>query len=178
MYYAMDIARYIINFCIDIGNPISNLKLQKILYYVQAAFMIEECEPCFNEEIAKWRHGPVVIDVYQSYKKFIGGTINERQEEYIDYELANYEFVSNFLIKRVTKTFDADIIKERHRKLINKVVLGLIGMDDWDLVQKTQEEDPYINTEKDEIITIASIYAYFNNSFINEGRIYGKYYTK
>ena len=173
MYSAMDIARYIINFCIDIGNPISNLKLQKILYYVQAAFMLEECEPCFNEEIIKWRHGPVVINVYKSYQRFIGGTINERQEKYIDYEYTN-----NFHVKIVTKTFDADIIKERHRKLINKVVLCLIGMGDWDLVQKTQEEDPYINTEKDEIITLASIYAYFNKDFINEGRIYGEYYTK
>ena len=35
LYSAMDIAKYIIDKCIDDEMPISNLQLQKILYYLQ-----------------------------------------------------------------------------------------------------------------------------------------------
>ena len=34
---AMDVANYIVNYCIDSGHPVSNLKLQKLLYYVVPA---------------------------------------------------------------------------------------------------------------------------------------------
>ena len=36
-YNVLDLALYIINYCNEKGNSISNLQLQKIVYYVQAA---------------------------------------------------------------------------------------------------------------------------------------------
>ena len=170
IYSAMDIARYIINFCIDIGSPIENVKLQKILYYVQVAFLLEEHSPCFNEEITKWRHRPVVIDVYKSYRGFIDLPII-KQEHYKQLELND-----ELEVKLITKTFDANIIKSEHQKLINKVVLGLASVDTWDLVSKTQEEEPFICTKKDDVMSLLSIYTYFSKSISNEMRIYGKYY--
>lgn len=86
-YDVMDIARYVINYCIDIGKPISNLKLQKLLYYIQTAFLLDKGKSCFNGIITKWRHGPVVVDVYNEFRKFIGEKIDEKQESYITYEL-------------------------------------------------------------------------------------------
>ena len=35
MYDVMDVARLIINYSIKIRRPVSNLKLQKLLYFVQ-----------------------------------------------------------------------------------------------------------------------------------------------
>lgn len=40
MYNAVDVAKYIIWFCKENGHSISNLKLQKLLYFVQAQFLI------------------------------------------------------------------------------------------------------------------------------------------
>lgn len=68
MYSAIDVAKYIILFCKENGYSISNLKLQKLLYFVQAQFLTTTGEPIFPEEIEAWDFGPVVPDVYQHFK--------------------------------------------------------------------------------------------------------------
>lgn len=49
---------------------VSNLKLQKILYFIQAEFLVEKNTPCFSEKIEAWTFGPVIPEVYQQYKIF------------------------------------------------------------------------------------------------------------
>lgn len=68
MYSAIDIAKYIILFCKENGYSISNLKLQKLLYFVQAQFLITIGKPAFLEKIEAWDFGPVVPEVYQYFK--------------------------------------------------------------------------------------------------------------
>jgi uncharacterized phage-associated protein len=46
------------------------MKLQKILYYAQGAFLAVKEVPLFNDEIVAWEHGPVVLSVYDIYKEF------------------------------------------------------------------------------------------------------------
>lgn len=75
MYRALGIARYIIERCNSKNLAISNLKLQKILYFVQAEFLVVRNQPCFAEEIEAWDFGPVVPEVYQEYKIFGGANI-------------------------------------------------------------------------------------------------------
>lgn len=67
MYNVIDIAKYIILFCKKYGYSISNLKLQKLLYFVQAQFLIYG-RPAFNEDIEAWDFGPVVPEAYQCFK--------------------------------------------------------------------------------------------------------------
>lgn len=75
MYRAMDIARYIIERCSETNSAVSNLKLQKILYFVQAEFLVVKEQPCFAEEIQAWDFGPVVPDVYYAYRMYGGANI-------------------------------------------------------------------------------------------------------
>lgn len=70
MYSALDVARYIIWYCKQSNYVISNLKLQKILYFVQADFLVNRGTPCFYEEIEAWDFGPVVPEVYHEFKIF------------------------------------------------------------------------------------------------------------
>lgn len=70
MYRALDIARYIIERCRENNKTISNLKLQKILYFVQAEFLVSKNQPCFAEKIEAWDFGPVVPDVYYEYRMY------------------------------------------------------------------------------------------------------------
>lgn len=51
MYNVLDVCRYVINYSNDKDYDISNLKLQKLLYFIQAYFLINKNETCFNETI-------------------------------------------------------------------------------------------------------------------------------
>jgi uncharacterized phage-associated protein len=74
---AHEIARYIIAFSHEQGGPVSNLKLQKLLYYVQAWSLALHDQPVFNDRIEAWVHGPVVPPVYGGYKGWAWQPINE-----------------------------------------------------------------------------------------------------
>ena len=77
MYKALDIARYIIERCREKNRTVSNLKLQKILYFVQAEFLVTKNQPCFGETIEAWDFGPVVPEVYYEYRMYGSATHNQ-----------------------------------------------------------------------------------------------------
>lgn len=52
------------------SKPITNKKLQKLLYYSQAWFITLKSSPLFKEKIEAWVHGPVVRDIYFNFKSF------------------------------------------------------------------------------------------------------------
>tara|TARA_E500000318_G_scaffold27373_1_gene27523 strand:+ start:515 stop:967 length:453 start_codon:yes stop_codon:yes gene_type:complete len=54
----------------DHGEPLTNLKLQKLLYYAQAWFLALYGEPLFQEEFRAWVHGPVLPSQYQRFKHY------------------------------------------------------------------------------------------------------------
>ena len=54
---------------------ITNLKLQKLLYYAQGLYLAIYNEPLFSEPIEAWPHGPVVREVYNIYSFFKGNPI-------------------------------------------------------------------------------------------------------
>ena len=75
MYSALDVSKYIIKRCNETGYTISNLKLQKILYFVQAEFLVCTGRVCFPENIQAWDFGPVVPEVYHRYKAYGSASI-------------------------------------------------------------------------------------------------------
>lgn len=78
MYSALLIARLIIDYCNEKKMIISNLKLQKILYFVQADFLVNKETPCFFEDIEAWNFGPVIPEVYFEYKIYGSSNIPYR----------------------------------------------------------------------------------------------------
>ena len=60
---------------------ITNLKLQKILYFAQAYYLAKLSRPLFSEKIEAWEYGPVVPVVYDLYKKNGNGTILLEKDE-------------------------------------------------------------------------------------------------
>lgn len=51
------------------GSFISNLKLQKLLYYAHAWHLAIHDEALFAERIEAWVHGPVVPSIYRRFKR-------------------------------------------------------------------------------------------------------------
>lgn len=68
MQTAASIARYIVRFFQQVGDPISNLKLQKLLYYCQGWHLALRDTPLFQDRLEAWVHGPVQPGVYGTYK--------------------------------------------------------------------------------------------------------------
>ena len=79
MIPAIEVARYFLSFTDeDAGELISNLKLQKLLYYAQAWYLALYDNELFNEEIEAWVHGPVVYSVYNRFKDYKWNNITEQ----------------------------------------------------------------------------------------------------
>lgn len=54
----------------ELGDGISNLKLQKLLYFTQKANYSVYDEPFFEDSIEAWQYGPVVPIVYHHFKDY------------------------------------------------------------------------------------------------------------
>jgi uncharacterized phage-associated protein len=69
METAREIAATIIERCKARGiTDVSNLKLQKLVYYAQAWNLAFTGEPLFADTCEAWVHGPVVACVFGDYK--------------------------------------------------------------------------------------------------------------
>ena len=73
-YKALDIARKLIRKAQDDepngGERLTNLKLQKLLYYQQGFHLAAMDTPLFEEEVEAWMYGPVVPTVYDTYSGY------------------------------------------------------------------------------------------------------------
>lgn len=59
---ALDVAKYFLFLARnrEAGDTISNLKIQKMLYYAQGYSLALFNKPLFDDRIEAWKHGPVV----------------------------------------------------------------------------------------------------------------------
>lgn len=157
IYNVLDICRYVINYSNEQGYGISNLKLQKILYFIQSYFMITNGNPCFDDKIEAWDFGPVIPAAYHEYKQYGYGNIPP-VNSYIVYE------GSGILdLKRVK--FDDSIISDDDKLLINKVVDKFADYSSTALVSLTHHQSPWIDAYSPDYsneITTASLSEYFS----------------
>ena len=76
MFKAIDIARKLLltakrdSVIEGQGELMSNMKLQKMLYYEQGFHLAVFGTPLFEENIEAWMYGPVVPAVYEVYKDY------------------------------------------------------------------------------------------------------------
>jgi uncharacterized phage-associated protein len=77
MLDCLDAARYFIIKAYDAGiaAQMTNMKVQKLLYYAQSIHLALYREPLFSNEIQAWRYGPVCPPAYQFYREFEGGQL-------------------------------------------------------------------------------------------------------
>jgi uncharacterized phage-associated protein len=61
------------------GELLTNLKLQKLLYYAQAWFLVlQNGRPIFSEDFEAWVHGPVLVSQYNRFKSYEWRPIDSR----------------------------------------------------------------------------------------------------
>ena len=125
---ALHIAKYIIDKCFKDNSPITNLRLQKILYFVQLEAYSKCKRPAFEEDIEAWQFGPVVPIVYYEYCNYVGMPILEYYN--------------------VTDDIDVEI-----KNAIDDVISKYAKFTVWDLVNLTHAEgtpwkETYVSYEK------------------------------
>lgn len=83
LYTAIDVAKYVINKCTIEQHAISNLQLQKILYYIQRTYLRNN-NMIFDEDFEAWQFGPVIPEVYNKYCSFGGMPIRMQYDVELD----------------------------------------------------------------------------------------------
>lgn len=155
-YNALDIARYVINYSSDKGYSMSNLKLQKVLYFIQVWFLIKKSKQCFKEEIQAWDFGPVVPIVYREFKSY-GSSNLPKIKTFIGYD-------DDFWKSKIIE-YNDDFLSERDKQAINHIVDALAKFSTTYLVELTHKQTPWKDAYaqgKNTPITIESIRGYFN----------------
>ncbi len=161
----LDVARYTVNYSNKKNYGISNLKLQKVLYFIQAYFLIQENVPCFSEKIQAWAFGPVVAEVYEEFE--CSGSCD------IPYIKTYRIFRDGGLFSSERYEFDDSIISNAAKRTINRVVDRFAGYTATELTEVTMRQDPwenaYVPGEQNEITT-ESIREYFEKGKKNESQ--------
>jgi uncharacterized phage-associated protein len=139
-YNALDIAEYIIRYEDEQDHCINNLKLQKIMYFLQAQFVVSCGKSLFDEDLIAWDFGPIVKSVYFNYNMFGSATIflnpNNCRNEYIAWE---------------------------HRNLINQVLEYVRPYSTTQLVSICHNQSPWKNARRrwNNVISLYELKDYF-----------------
>ena len=132
-YTAEDISRYILMASDKVNHPSSNLRLQRLLYFIDGYYMAVHGNDSdlFIEEFRAWKYGPAVQEVYFIFLP--NGADSIPKEKYDNKETATF----NDSTKKVNfKLFpwNPDVISESDRSFIDSIVNLLSYYDDFTLV--------------------------------------------
>lgn len=137
---AVTLSNYIIRRFNQNKVSITNLKLQKILYYVQGYSLKMFGVPAFDDEIYAWHYGPVV-------------------------PMAYYEFN---IYGACPLTWDVNdelpIFKARYVNMVDAVIDKCMPYFSSALVEKTHREAPWKNAYVGSVITKRAMKFYFDNN--------------
>jgi uncharacterized phage-associated protein len=145
MLSSHDVARYFLSLIDeDSGDLISNLKLQKLVYYAQGFHLALFDTPLFPEAIEAWTHGPVVPELYYAYK----------------------EYGSNAIPCPVDMDFR--IYDEQTRELLDEVYQVYGQFSAWKLRNMTHDEPPWrtVRASGEDIIPTHLMQSFFKTQLV------------
>lgn len=126
----------------EAGDNITQLKLQKLCYYAQAWHITFTGERMFSDEFERWDHGPANHDLWQHY--------NEHGWRPIDPQ-------------DVQETFSpADVFTLEELETLQEVWESYGHFGAKHLEALTHQEDPWLNTKRNHIITVESMHEYYS----------------
>ena len=126
---ALDVAKYILRVC-----PMTHLKLQKMLYYIYADFLLKTNQKLFSEELVAFRYGPVVPEIYHKYKYHKSRLITEEKEDDV------FELSTNL---SATISFMKIVSSENGIEAMSSILATLIKYGEYsasELVDRTHKE--------------------------------------
>ena len=107
----------------DAGDLISNLKMQKLVYYAQGVHLAMFDKELFEEDIEAWEHGPVVPSLYHEFKSFGKNAIEPNFDE-----------------------FNIEIFSSEQKDMLKEVYNTFGQFSAWVLRNMTHDERPWLET--------------------------------
>ncbi len=123
---ADQIADYFLAFANATGSLLTNMKLQKLVFYTQAWHIAVFNESIFEEDFQAWIHGPVLPSLYERYKSFQWHPILRDDLEEVSLRLLESQLSPS------VREILADVIEEYFHK------------DAYTLEMSTQQEAPWL----------------------------------
>lgn len=164
MVNILDLAKYIILRLIQNGNSITPLKLQKILYYLQAWFLVHFNEALlFEDQPEAWVNGPVYRNVYEAYR---------RKGIYSQLTLDDIGIAEEHVTDELGSLHDTMNLSERQWSLVEQVLTHYGSMSQDKLVFLTHSQAPWNEARKgvqpfaysDQKISFKSMYDYYSKA--------------
>ena len=91
-YKAIDIANFFIQLSKGISDDsMDNMKINKMLYYAQGFSLAKLGKALFNEDFQAWDYGPVIPEVYRTFKCCGSKAIGEPTDEFDESKLKSDE---------------------------------------------------------------------------------------
>ena len=125
MANARDITDYFLSKTIDEDSKITNLKLQKLLYYAQGFYLALFDKKLFDEEIEAWQYGPVCVSIYHNFKGYGSNVIPYKEDK-----------------KEFSKIFSSEQIE-----FLDEIYDVFGQFSAWKLRDMTHEEPTWINNK-------------------------------
>lgn len=128
----MDRLRMICSLIIHLKDDVTNLELQKYLYFIQAASLMTTGNSAFPDQIEAWQYGPVVPRAYREFK---------------------YE---NEMLRQVTVNLDRET-----EEIVREIIREFSSDGAYELVERTHSYTSWLNAwnSRNPIITTQSIIA-------------------
>lgn len=134
------------------GDTISNLKMQKLLYYAQGYFLALYKTPLFEDKIEAWKYGPVVKSIYDKFSEYGKLAIDFK-------ELENY---------------NGEVYTAEHLDFLPFIFNKYNSFSAWELSEKTHNEiwKDYFSEYNTNEIPIDKIQEFFTKKFADEAKAY------
>lgn len=145
MLTCYDVAEYFLTLIDEeVGDLMSNLKLQKLVYYAQGLHLALYDKPLFKENLEAWQYGPVVPELYHFYKDFGSGAIP------------------------VPQTVNFDKYNNEIKAFLNEVYAVYGQFSAFKLSQMTHEEPPWKETSLNQVISHESMKTFFQTRIVQD----------
>lgn len=128
MYDARDIANFLLDSADAKGIPITNLSLQKLLYFAHGWFYAIYEQPLIRNKFEAWQYGPVQRVLYDQFKACRDRPIRGTRATYIDPENGK-------------SVYRAPSIDRDHARLISDVLDKYGKFSAGQLVERSHAED-------------------------------------
>lgn len=81
MHDGRDLANFILDYTDENGITVTNLSLQKIVYFCHVWFLVYADKPLVKQNFEAWEFGPVLPYLYRTFKEFKDKKITKRAKK-------------------------------------------------------------------------------------------------
>lgn len=134
---AMDLADYIIMKANELNKPVSNLMLQKVMYFLNADYLIHSGKSLIEDEkFERWDYGPVLRTVYFEYSSNHASPI----KSYMKHINIHRDNNNNIVDIDVSEGLDTNSLNEEEKEFINNHINEFLIFNPFDLVNESHKE--------------------------------------